>query len=191
AAISAAVTSMPPLCPRPHRERHPAAAGGPSRQGWPILGIYQVNTRHLPRGSAMPDQRDASPPPRVLVARTGSPVPAGAPAAEEVYSFWGYTPHFQIYLAESLLGLGVPLAEAVAEGCEADYERLRHYFGGLTPGDLPFSVYIKPGSDGASHSSCGDTGLYCDAFDASDGVLTRYLVVAEAEEVFEHSLGRG
>jgi hypothetical protein len=64
-------------------------------------------------------------------------------------------------------------------------------FGGLTPDNLPFRVYITPGYEGASHSSCDDTGLYCDAFDANDGVLMRYLVVAEADEVFMDSQDRG
>jgi hypothetical protein len=139
----------------------------------------------------MSDQQDAFPRPRVLVARPADPVPARAPAADEVYSFWGYTPHFEMYLAHSLLAVGVPLAEAVAAGCEDDYERLRGYFGGLTPDNLPFRVYITPGYEGASHSSCDDTGLYCDAFDANDGVLMRYLVVAEADEVFMDSQDRG
>jgi len=137
-------------------------------------------------------QRDACSKPCVLVASGRSaPVSAGVSAADEVYSFWGYTPHFEIYIAESLLGIAVPLAEAIKETCEDDYERLRHYFGGLTPDDLPFRIYITPGREGARHSSCGDTGLYCDAFDANDGVLMRYLVVAEADEVFMDSQGRG
>jgi hypothetical protein len=85
----------------------------------------------------------------------------------------------------------VPLAEAVKEGCEADYERLRHYFGGLTPDDLPFGIYITPGHGGASHAGCGGTDLYCDAFDADNGLLLRYLVVAEADEVFMDSQSRG
>jgi hypothetical protein len=87
--------------------------------------------------------------------------------------------------------VGVPLAAAVKDGCEADYERLRGYFGGLTPDNLPFRVFITPGREGASHSSCSDTGLYIDAFDANDGLLMRYLVVSEADEVFMDSQGRG
>ncbi len=140
----------------------------------------------------MADRQDACSKPCVLMTSGSSaPVAARASAADEVYSFWGYTPHFEIYLARSLLGVGVPLAAAVADGCEDDYGRLRHYFGGLPPDDLPFRVYITPGHEGASHSTCGDTGLYIDAFDANDGVLMRYLVVSEADEVFMDSQGRG
>ncbi len=128
---------------------------------------------------------------RVLLVLTSAPFSGRALAADEVYSFWGYTQHFKIYLASSLLGAGVPLAEAIKDGCENDYERLRRYFGGLTPDDLPFSIYITPGNQGASHSGCDGTDLYCDAFDANDGVLLRYLVVAEADEVFMDTQGRG
>src|SRR5215467_3306858 len=97
----------------------------------------------------------------------------------------------RIYIAESLLGIAVRLAEAIKETCEDDYERLRHHFGGLTPDDLPFRIYITPGFKSAHHSSCADTGLYCEAFNGSTGPLMRYLVVAEADEVFIDSQGRG
>jgi hypothetical protein len=140
----------------------------------------------------MSDQQDACSKPCVLVTSGSSvAVPARASAADEVYSFWGYTPHFEIYIAESLLGIAVPLAEAIKETCEDDHERLRHHFGGLTPDDLPFRVYITPGFKSAHHSSCADTGLYCEAFNGSTGPLMRCLVVAEADEVFMDSQGRG
>jgi hypothetical protein len=138
----------------------------------------------------MADQPDAPFQTRVLLPAGHVPVTARVPPADEVYSFWGYTAHFQIYLARSLLGIGVPLAEAVAEGCEADYERLRHYFGGLTPDGLPFTVYITPGTGGAYHNGCDGTGLYCESSTATP-VEVRYLVVSEADEVFMAAQDRG
>ena len=79
---------------------------------------------------------------------------------------------------------GNTLATAVLSTCEADYEALRGYFGGLTPDDLPFQIYIQSGSGGASHGGCDDTSLHCDAFTGNDPDLVRMLVVAEEDEVF-------
>jgi hypothetical protein len=138
----------------------------------------------------MADQQNAQSQPRVTVPAGQSPVTALTTPADEVYSFWGYTAHFQIYIARSLLSIAVPLAEAVADGCEADYERLRHYFGGLTPEGLPFTVYLTPGTRGAYHHGCDGTGLYVEASTATP-VEVRYLVVSEADEVFMAGQDRG
>jgi hypothetical protein len=58
-------------------------------------------------------------------------------------------------------------------------------------GGLRFTINIVPGDNGASHSSCADTVLSCDAFNGTDANLVRMLVVSEADEVFMDSQGNG
>ncbi len=58
-------------------------------------------------------------------------------------------------------------------------------------GGLRFVVNIQPGSNGASHSTCADTTLNCDAFGGTDQNLERMLVVAEADEVFMDTQNNG
>jgi hypothetical protein len=86
---------------------------------------------------------------------------------------------------------GNTLATAVLATCEADYEALRHYFGGITPSGLPFNIDVRSGNGGASHNGCGDTTLVCDAHAGDDPDLVRYLVVSEADEVFMDNQGAG
>ena len=50
---------------------------------------------------------------------------------------------------------------------------------------------IVPGTNGASHATCLDTTLNCDAFDGTDSNLVRMLVVAEADEVFMANQAKG
>lgn len=97
----------------------------------------------------------------------------------------GSTAHFRVRYDASGLGAdGRTLAEAVLATCEADYQALQQWFGGITPDALPFVVDIVPGTSGASHASCAATTLTCDAFSGTDADLVRMLVVAEADEVF-------
>src|SRR5260370_38344630 len=108
-----------------------------------------------------------------------------APAAgDETYIKFGLTAHFVVYYAQSLGSNGSALAEAVLAQCEADFASLQSWFGGIIPSALPFNVYIRPGTNGASHGDCSNTSLYCDAFTGTDGDLERSLVVAEEDEVF-------
>jgi hypothetical protein len=86
---------------------------------------------------------------------------------------------------------GNTLATAVLATREADYEALRHYFGALTPSELPFDIDVQSGQGGASHGSCGDPVLMCDAFSGNDPDLVRMLVVSEADEVFMDNQGAG
>jgi hypothetical protein len=58
-------------------------------------------------------------------------------------------------------------------------------------GGLHFTVNIVPGASGASHASCSDTTLNCDAFAGNNPNLQRMLVVAEADEVFMDAQGNG
>jgi hypothetical protein len=86
---------------------------------------------------------------------------------------------------------GNTLATAALATCEADYGALREYFGGVTPGDLPFQIFVQSGHGGASHGGCSDTTIHCDAFEGDDSDLLRMLVVAEADEVFMADQGKG
>src|SRR5215471_15473167 len=96
----------------------------------------------------------------------------------------GATEHFVVSFDNSLGTNGETLADAVLATCEADYNKLQEWFGNITIGSLPFHVFIQPGFNGASHSSCTSTGLNCDAFNGMNADLVRSLVVAEADEVF-------
>jgi hypothetical protein len=102
----------------------------------------------------------------------------------------GSTAHFQVK-HRSDVTTGATLGQAVLGTCEADYGRLADWFGGITPGGLPFTVTIQNGSNGASHATCAATGLLCDAFGGGDADLVRMLVVAEADEVFMSNFGHG
>jgi hypothetical protein len=85
---------------------------------------------------------------------------------------------------------GNTLATAVLATCEGDYTALRGYFG-VSSDDLPFNVFVQSGNSGASHGSCDDSDLYCDAFSGTDPDLVRMLVVAEADEVMMADQDRG
>jgi hypothetical protein len=78
---------------------------------------------------------------------------------------------------------GNTLSTAVLSTCEGDYNALRRYFN-TTPDDLPFEIYVQSGSGGASHGSCDDSEIHCDAFSGDDDDLVRMLVVAETDECF-------
>jgi hypothetical protein len=102
----------------------------------------------------------------------------------------GSTAHFRVK-HRSDVTTGAALGQAVLDTCEADYQKLAGWFGGITPGGLPFTVTIQNGSKGASHATCAATGLICDAFGGGDANLIRMLVVAEADEVFMSNFGHG
>jgi hypothetical protein len=130
--------------------------------------------------------------PRVFAARAApvaDMVAAVAAAGPETQG--GKTQHFEVFFANSLGANGPALADAVLARCEQDYAALQGFFGGITPGGLPFQVHIQPGTNGASHASCTATGLFCDAFTGTDRELVNSLVVAEADEVFMANQGKG
>jgi hypothetical protein len=103
----------------------------------------------------------------------------------------GSTAHFEVYHDGGLGDNGKTLGAAVLQTCEDDYAALQGWFGGITPGSLPFVVNIVPGSGGASHATCSATTLTCDAFSGTDSDLVRMLVVAEADEVFMADQNKG
>lgn len=122
---------------------------------------------------------------RVLL-KPGGAVPAGAPrtaADGGPYTLRGTTTNFQVSYDDALGANGPVLADAVLATCEADYSSLRTWFGGLTPGGLPFTVYVVTGTFGAYHATCPATELHLAAFDGTNADLVRMLMVAEADEV--------
>jgi hypothetical protein len=96
----------------------------------------------------------------------------------------GSTSHFNVSYENSLGPRGKELAVAVLARAERDFAALQRWFGGIDIRHLPFSVNIMPGQNGASHATCMNTTLDCDAFDGTDHDLVRMCVVAEADEVF-------
>ncbi len=91
---------------------------------------------------------------------------------------------------EFYVSQGNTLSTAVLSTCEADYQALRGYFA-ITPSGLPFKIHVQSGRNGASHGSCSDTQIHCDAFSGNDPDLVRMLVVAEADECFMADQGKG
>jgi len=96
----------------------------------------------------------------------------------------GSTDHFVINYQADLGSPGAALAQAVLAACEADYSTVQGWFGGLTPGGLPFTCFIVKGSFGAFHSTCVDTQLHLAAFDETNGELVEMVNMAEVVEVF-------
>lgn len=122
---------------------------------------------------------------RVLV-KPGQAIPAAAPrtaADGGPYTLRGHTANFQVSYEDALGANGPVLADAALATCEADYASLRTWFGGLTPGGLPFTLFVVTGTFGAYHASCAATELHLAAFDGTNADLVRMLMVAEADEV--------
>ena len=101
----------------------------------------------------------------------------------------GSTANFNVSYDDSLGANGIALADAVLAMCEADYARLRTWFGNPSVASLPFDVSIVPGSGGASHATCAATGISVNAFNGTDQELARMLVAAEVDEVLMAAAG--
>lgn len=99
----------------------------------------------------------------------------------------GSTSHFRVSFETNLGGVGERLADRILATCEADYAKLRGWFG-IDPPGMPFNVSIVSGSFGARHRNCDTTDLQCAAFDGNDADLVRMMMVAEVVEVFGASL---
>jgi hypothetical protein len=126
---------------------------------------------------------------RVLF-RSGDVPPAPALVRAGAYTSVGSTAHFTVSYDNSITN-GPSLAKAVLDRCEADYAQLVSWFGGITPGNLPFTIYIDPGTFGAYHASCDATELHLAAFDGNNGDLLNMLNVAEADEVMMAAQNKG
>jgi len=120
------------------------------------------------------------PPDRPALAADGGP-----------YTLRGSTPHFQVYFENALGANGPILADAVLASCEHEYAYLQDAFGGITPGGLPFTVYVVTGTFGAYHATCSATEFHCAAFTGTNADLVRMLNVAEEVECFSASQNRG
>jgi hypothetical protein len=130
--------------------------------------------------------------PRVFAhSAAGDQAAAAAAAPGQNFVQQGTTDHFVVFYDDSLGADGPTLADAVLASCERDYAQLQTWFGNIAINNLPFNVFIQPGTSGASHATCADTSLFCDAFTGTDVDLVRSLVVAEADEVFMDNQNRG
>jgi hypothetical protein len=121
--------------------------------------------------------------------------PGEAPLVSEMaglgpYTRRGQTANFNVYYHNSLAAAGQTLADAVLVRCEQDFAQLVTWFG-VTPGGLPFNVYIDPGTFGAYHAGCAATELHLAAFSGTDGALENMLNVAEADEVMMAAQNKG
>src|SRR5215472_14037895 len=99
----------------------------------------------------------------------------------------GTTQNFVVSYEQSLGTTGQTFADAVLATCEQDYAQLQSFFGNISIGNLPFSVYLRQGDSnngGAYHYGCSDTGLYCFVTAQDPTELACMLVVAEEDEVF-------
>jgi hypothetical protein len=101
------------------------------------------------------------------------------------------TEHFRIAYERRLGTRGEGLARCLRQLCEADYQRVRAWFGGITPPGLPFVCHLVSGEDGAWHTGCHGTEIFLDAFDrtATDPRAIAWGNVAEIVEVFSAALG--
>jgi hypothetical protein len=119
-------------------------------------------------------------PPAAKLARDGGP-----------YTLRGTTANFNVYYEDGLADTGAALADGVLASCESEYTALQSYFGGITPGGLPFNIFVVAGDFGAYHANCAATEFHCAVFDGSNTDLVRMLVVAEEVEVFEAAQAAG
>jgi hypothetical protein len=126
--------------------------------------------------------------------KRGVRIPATAPRIARdggPYTKRGATANFNVYFEDALGVSGRALADAVLANCERDYAALQAFFGGITPPNLPFNVYVVTGDFGAYHATCAATELHCAAFDGTNADLVSMLAVAEVDEVFMDAQGAG
>jgi hypothetical protein len=169
--MNGAGTAMPDIMPAAP-DGHTASAG----------------KRRVSKAPGAPrDSRDL----HVLV-KAGGSVPTERPALAAdggPYTLRGSTTHFKVSYENALGANGPVLADAVLASCEAEYAQLRGWFGEVTPGALPFTIYVVTGTFGAYHANCAATEEHCAAFDGTDANLVRMLQVAEEVEVFSAAQG--
>lgn len=105
----------------------------------------------------------------------------------------GRTDHFVIEYERLLGARGRNLARGLLPLSEADYLRVRTWFGGIEPARMPFVCSVIRGNDGASHSGCHGTHITLDAFgdDITDPRVIAWGNVAEIVEVFSAKLDIG
>src|SRR5712692_1472517 len=72
------------------------------------------------------------------VAAVGGGAVAAAPQPAMVE--FGRTTNFIVSYDDALGADGPTISQAIIDTCEADYQTLQGYFGGITPARLPFNV---------------------------------------------------
>ena len=125
-----------------------------------------------------------------VLVKPGEAPPVPEMAGLGLYTRGGQTANFNVYYDNSLGAAGQMLADAVLARCEQDFAQLLTWFG-VTPGGLPFNVYIDPGTFGAFHANCAATELHLAAYSGTDGALENMLNVAEADEVMMAAQNKG
>ena len=63
-------------------------------------------------------------------------------SSSDQYNYRGDTEHFKVYYEISLGLLGANIAKAFLESCEVDYNKLANLFGGITPPNMPFRIFL-------------------------------------------------
>ncbi|HYL05724.1 MAG TPA: hypothetical protein VE075_06775 [Thermoanaerobaculia bacterium] len=125
-----------------------------------------------------------------VVVRRGMTVPLQALSDAGPYDEApGGSKLFRVFYQKTLPA-GPRLAADLLASCDTDFATLKGWFG-VTPGGLPFKVYLESGDFGAYHKDCATTEIHCSTFDGSDRDAVRMLVTAEAVEVFAAALGKG
>jgi hypothetical protein len=170
----------------------PMTDKGPGQERTP------VSSQTMSSGGAVPGLQTLAVAPRTtgplhVLVLPGGEVPADRPALAAdggPYTLRGSTPHFKVFYEDGLGASGPTLADAVLARCEADYAQMRGWFGEITPGGMPFTIYVVAGSFGAYHANCAATEEHCAAFDGTNPDLIRMLQVAESVEVFSAASGR-
>jgi hypothetical protein len=97
----------------------------------------------------------------------------------------GHTTNFVVYTDGT--SNGDAAAQTMLKACEADYQAIQQWFGGLTPPNLPMHVYADPNAGGAYHMSCEGTDIHV----LSDPNLAPGFLAAEVVEVFEAAINNG
>src|SRR5438093_1571037 len=82
---------------------------------------------------------------------------------------------------------GDAAAQAMLASAEGDFQATQQWFGGLTPPNLPFYVYVDPNAGGAYHLTCAGTDVHV----LSDPGLAPGFLTAEIVEVFEAARNNG
>src|SRR5215472_9641397 len=80
-----------------------------------------------------------------VLVKHGETIPSDRPAIAAdggPYTQRGQTAHFVVYYENALGANGPVLADAVLASCEGEFQQLQGWFGGITPGNLPFHVYV-------------------------------------------------
>src|ERR1700730_880304 len=120
-----------------------------------------------------------------VLVQPGADIPAAAPriaADGGPYTQRGSTANFTVYYENGLGTNGPTLADAVLGTCEADYAALRSWFGGVTPGNLPFTIYVVAGTFGAYHANCAATECHVAGSDGLNAHVAGRPPSAEADD---------